>query len=233
LSRHDLGVGTRDLDTGIQASLVVSLNNISAEYFAGANTAVVRALRTWEAVGWPSIWTVGEIKKSVLLLQTKPWIVNFVCFHKLGTLSTVVELVWGSVWVPALSENQDVGGATEWVREDGNRSEVNIRVFARSLTRRGAIKVPFWEILESEFARFWDLENSLIGESVVSNRSTSLSGGVNRYMLTFDLERVPPWASIQMYLSDSLVAERRSACVKNSLGHSTSLLVERHVFEEL
>jgi hypothetical protein len=204
LSRHDLGVGTRDLDTGIQASLVVSLNNISAEHFAGSDTAVVWTLGTWETVGWPSIWTVGEIKESVFLLETEPWLVNFVCFHELGTLSTVVELVWSSIWIPALGQNQDVWGTTEWIWEDGNRSEVNIGVFARRLTGGRAIKVPFRQIFESEFARFWDLKKGLIGESLVSNRSTSYLVG-KCSLLTFDLERTPPEASIQMYLLDDLV----------------------------
>jgi hypothetical protein len=171
LSRHDLGVGTRDLDTGIQASLVVSLNNISAEDFAGADTAVVWALRTWETIDWPSVRSVGEVEKSVFLLETKPRFMYFVGNHELGTLGAVVELVWGSIRIPALGQDQNVWSTTEWIWEDGNGSEVNIRVLARSLTGRGTIEVPLWEVFEGEFARFWDLGDSLIEVSVVSNRS--------------------------------------------------------------
>jgi hypothetical protein len=162
LSRHDLGIGTRDLDTSIEASLVVSLNNISAEDFAGAHTAVVWTLRTGETVGWPSVRPIGEIEERVLLLETEPRLVNFVGVHELGTLGAVVELIWSSIWVPTFGQDQNIWSTTEWIWEDGDRSEVNIRVFARSLTGGGSIEIPFWEIFESEFTRFWDLEKSLI-----------------------------------------------------------------------
>lgn len=83
------------------------------------------------------------------------------CNHQLGALGTVVELVGGSIGIPALGENQDVWGTTEWVGEDGNGAEVDIRVVAWSLAGGRTVKVPFWEIFESELARFWDLEESL------------------------------------------------------------------------
>lgn len=50
LCGHDLGVGAGDVDTGIQASLVVGLNDVALDDLAGADTAVVRALRGREAV---------------------------------------------------------------------------------------------------------------------------------------------------------------------------------------
>lgn len=39
---------------------------------------------------------------------------------------SVIELVWGSIGIPALGEDQDVGSATEWIGEEGDRSEVDI-----------------------------------------------------------------------------------------------------------
>lgn len=52
-------------------------------------------------------------------------------------------------------------------------------------------------------------------------------------MLTFDFERTPPFASIQMYLGLLLdLTIQRGFCM-HLLGHSTSLLVELHVFHEL
>lgn len=44
LSGHDLGVGARDADTGIETGLVVSLDNVTLDDLASANTAVVRTL---------------------------------------------------------------------------------------------------------------------------------------------------------------------------------------------
>jgi hypothetical protein len=68
LSWHDLGVSSRDLYTSEQASLEVSLNDISAIDLAGTNTTVVWALRTGEAANGPAIGSIGRVKKGVLLL---------------------------------------------------------------------------------------------------------------------------------------------------------------------
>jgi hypothetical protein len=160
LGGHDLSVGTRDGDAGVQASLVVSLDDVTAEDLAGTNTAVVWALWSGETVDWPSVWSVGHIKKGVFLLKTEPWLVFLVGLHELSSLVAVVELVWGSVGVPALAENEDVWGAADWVMEDGNGSEVDIRVVARCLPSRRTVKVPFWERLEGDATRS-DLDNSL------------------------------------------------------------------------
>jgi hypothetical protein len=168
LSGHNLGIGAGDLDTSVQASLVVSLNDISAVNLASTDTTVVWALRTWETVDWPAIRLVAHIKKGVLLLETEPRLVGLVGLHELSTLVAVVELVWGSIGIPALGENQDVGGATEWVREDGNRSEVDIGVVAWGLASRAAVKIPLWEVIESEFTALWDLEESLPSTSMIS-----------------------------------------------------------------
>lgn len=133
LSGHDLGIGTRDFYTSEQASLVVSLDNVSAVDLASANTTVVWALRTGIATNWPAIGLVESVKEGVLLLEAEPRLVSLVGLHELGTLVAVVELVWGSIGIPALGNYQDVGSTTERVGEDGNRSEVDIRVIAWSL----------------------------------------------------------------------------------------------------
>jgi hypothetical protein len=126
---------------------------------------------------------------------------SLVGLHELGTLVAVVELVWGSIGVPALGDNQDVRSATKWVGEDGNRSEVDIGVVTWSLTSRAAIKVPLWKVLNLELAVLWDFGESLeitriSPRSTIGRASAQMSG----CMLTFDLERTPPVESIQMYL---------------------------------
>jgi hypothetical protein len=68
LSWHNLGIGTRDLNTGEQASLVVSLNDISAVNLASTNTTVVWALWTWETSNGPSIRFVKHVEEGVFLL---------------------------------------------------------------------------------------------------------------------------------------------------------------------
>lgn len=60
---------------------------------------------------------------------------------------SVVVLVGGTIGVPALGENDDVGGATEGIGEDGARAEVDIGVVAGGLVGGRAIKVPDGEVL--------------------------------------------------------------------------------------
>lgn len=162
LSRHNLGVGTRNLDSSVQASLVVSLNDISAEDLTSTNATVVWALGTWETSYGPTIWSILHIKKGVLLLETEPRLVGFVGLHEFGTLMAVVELVWGSISVPALSYDQNVGGAAQWIGVDSNWSEVDIRIIAGGLASRTAVEVPFWKVVEGELTIGRDLGESLI-----------------------------------------------------------------------
>ncbi len=166
LSWHNLGIGTRDLHASEQASLVVSLDDISAVDLASTNTTVVWTLWTWETSLWPAVWSVELIKKGIFLLKTEPWLMRLVGLHELSTLMTVVELVWGSIRVPALCDNQDVGSTTEWIGVDGNGSKVDIRVIAGGLASRGAVEIPFWKILDLEFTTFRDLGESLQVEYV-------------------------------------------------------------------
>lgn len=60
---------------------------------------------------------------------------------------SVVVLVGSTISVPALGENDDVGGATEGIGEDGARAEVDVGVVAGGLVGGGAIKVPDGEVL--------------------------------------------------------------------------------------
>jgi hypothetical protein len=201
LSWHDLGISTRDLYTSKQASLVVSLDNVSAVDLASTNTTVVWALWTGVTADRPAIGLVEGVKEGVLLLETEPWLMSLVGLHKLGTLMAVVELVWSSIGVPALGDDQDVGSATEWVGEDGNRSEVDIGVVAWSLASRATIKIPLGKILNLEEAVLWDLGESLeifTDQYFLNYRPASARRSGSE--LTFDLERTPPVESIQIYL---------------------------------
>lgn len=60
---------------------------------------------------------------------------------------SVVVLVGSTIGVPALGENDDVGGATEGIGEDGARAEVDVGVVAGGLVGGRAIKVPDGEVL--------------------------------------------------------------------------------------
>lgn len=56
LGGHDLGVGSRDLDTGVEAAAVVCLHNITLDNLASADTTVVWALRSGESSQLVSTW---------------------------------------------------------------------------------------------------------------------------------------------------------------------------------
>jgi len=169
LGGHNLGVGTRDEDAGVQASLVVGLYNVSAEDLASTNTTVVWTLRTWETIDWPAIRSVRHIKECVFLLKTEPWLMVLVCLHKLGSLVTVVELVGGSIGIPAFGQDQNIWGAAKRIRENSDRPEIDVRVVARSLSSRRTIEVPFWEVLHAvRFAVLRKFRQSL-RHAIISN----------------------------------------------------------------
>lgn len=147
LGGHDLGVGTRDLDARVQAGLVVGVDDVALDDLAGTNTAVVGALGSREAVSGPAEGAVAEVEQSVLLLETEPRLVSGVSLHQLGALMSVVVLVGGAIGVPALGKNENVGRSAEWVGEDGNGLQVDIRVVAGSLVGGGTVKVPHRKVL--------------------------------------------------------------------------------------
>lgn len=81
---------------------------------------------------------------------------------------TVVELVGGSIGIPALGQDQDVWGTTEWIWEDCDGAKVDIRVVTGGLTSRATVEVPFWEILNGKLTILWNLGESLRTETSVN-----------------------------------------------------------------
>ena len=151
LGGHDLGVGTRDVDSGVETGLVVGLNDVTHNNLASTNTTVVRTLGGRETALGPAERSVIKVEESVLLLETKPRLVLGVSLHHLLALMTEVELVGGAIGVPALGENDDVGGTTEGIRVDGTRAEVDVRVVTRSLVCGGTVKVPDGKVFRLVF----------------------------------------------------------------------------------
>jgi hypothetical protein len=71
LRRHNLSVDTRDVDSGVQASAVVSLDHVTSEDLSSSDTAVVRTLRTGETSSGPSVGTSIGTEDGVFLLETE------------------------------------------------------------------------------------------------------------------------------------------------------------------
>ena len=126
LGGHDFCIDTRNIDTSVQTSLVVSLDDISAVDLARSYTTVVWSLRAWETLLGPAIRSAVKTKEGVFLLQTKPWLLLGIGLHKPSAVMTVVELVGCAIVVPTLAEHEDVIAATEGIGEDFDWSEVDV-----------------------------------------------------------------------------------------------------------
>jgi hypothetical protein len=133
LSGHDLGVGARDVDLGVQAGAVVSLDDVTAEDLAGTDTAVVGALGSREAVLGPAVRPAVDVEEGVLLLEAKPDVVLLVLAKHNGSIVAVVVLVGLSVGVIRLGHDEDVVAQPERVRVEGNGPEVDIGIVAGGL----------------------------------------------------------------------------------------------------
>ena len=171
LGRKHFSVDTRDVDVGVQAGLVVGLYDVTAVDLAGTDTTVVWALRAWETSLWPSVWGSQIIEEGILLLKTEPRDLALVGLHKLSTGVPVVELVWGTIVVPALGEDEDVLSTTEWVGVDGDWSKVDIGVLTRGLAGGGTVKVPFWEIVDRLGSLVKGLKWRNVSNEIFSKRS--------------------------------------------------------------
>ena len=155
LRRHDLGIDTRYINTGVEACAVVSLDQITSEDFASAlrqagetrgwrterrgilrtNTTIIGTLGAWEASLGPTEWLVIRIKEGVLLLETEPGLVLLDGVHHLLGMMTVVSPVGSTVVVVGLGEDEDVIATTEGIPEDGGWAKVDIGIVARCLIR--------------------------------------------------------------------------------------------------
>lgn len=136
LSGHDLGVGAGDVDTGIQAGLVVSLDDVTAEDLASTNTAVVWALGSRETALGPAIWPAVDVEKSVFLLETEPELVSGVLLEQEIGVVTEVVCVWLAVRSPGLAHHDDVVTQAEGVLVESDGAEVDIRVVSWGLASR-------------------------------------------------------------------------------------------------
>lgn len=147
LGRHDLGVDTRNLDAGVETGAVVGLDDVTGVDLTGTDTAVVGALRGGVTTLGPCVDLIELVEQGVFLFQTEPDLLVSVGLHQLDGLVAVVELVGGTIVVPALSQDNDVVTLTEGVRIEGNGSEIDIGVVAGGLTGGRSIKVPLRKII--------------------------------------------------------------------------------------
>lgn len=148
LGRHDFSVGARDLDASVQAGLVVRLDDVTAHDLAGADTAVVWALRSRETVLRPAVRPAISAEKSVLLLETEPILVLLVGLHHDGGVMAEVVGIRLAVPHPRLAHNKEVGLVTERAWKHGHWTQVDVGIVAGRLAGRGAVEVPFGKFID-------------------------------------------------------------------------------------
>ena len=72
LSRHDLGVGARDSDPGVETCAVVSLHNVPAVDLVSPHPAVVGTLRPGETFLRPTVGMIVSVQQGELLADAEP-----------------------------------------------------------------------------------------------------------------------------------------------------------------
>lgn len=128
LRRHHFGVDSRDVDTSVETSSVVSLDEITSKHLSSTDTTVVRTLRTGETALGPSERLTVSVEESVLLLKTEPGFLVLGQFHGLGGEVPVVVGSRGTVGQVTSAENQDVVSTSEriWVHGDGSEEDIGV-----------------------------------------------------------------------------------------------------------
>ena len=127
LTRHDLSVGARDLDSSIKAGSVMCISNDSAEAVVRANRAVEGSLGRWVTIVGPADRPGGKLglcsDQSVLLLDAKPrLLVSTSIENSLGMCSEVCvgggELLAGAICpLPSLGHHDYMVAFSERIPE--------------------------------------------------------------------------------------------------------------------
>ena len=136
LGRHHFGIRARDVDTRVEASAVVSFNDVSAIYFVGAHSAVVRPLRSRETVLWPAKRMLILIQESVFLFNAKPRLLIFTLLHDLIASFVMVGFSWLFVVLVGLAKNNFVVAKAEGIAVHGHWVQVHIRIVPLGLASR-------------------------------------------------------------------------------------------------
>mmetsp|Transcript_36331 Transcript_36331/g.102641 ORF Transcript_36331/g.102641 Transcript_36331/m.102641 type:complete len:314 (-) Transcript_36331:77-1018(-) len=159
LGRHDLGVHAADLDAGVQAGLVVGLNNVAGNSGTSSGRAVVWALWPGEAARGPAEGPLGAgVEEGVLLLNAEPGLIALSFLHDLSSRGAGVRwdglhLSDGTIGVDTgrlvgIAHNDDVAKArAEGIPVDLAGDDVNLGVFSGGLAAGAPIVVPGGEVL--------------------------------------------------------------------------------------
>uniref|UniRef100_A0A182IUQ4 Uncharacterized protein n=1 Tax=Anopheles atroparvus TaxID=41427 RepID=A0A182IUQ4_ANOAO len=133
LGRHHLGVGAAQLHARVQTGAVVCVDDVARVHLIRTHAAVVRTLRSWEAVLRPAERTTVHVQQRVLLLDAKPRVLVAGQLAHLQARLALVRLGRPTIVTVRLAQHQDVVAASERIAVDRDRVQVHVRVGALRL----------------------------------------------------------------------------------------------------
>jgi hypothetical protein len=158
LSGHDLSVGSRNLDSRVEAGLVVSISDNATKVGISTSGTIVGTLWPGVSVAWPPEGMSGELgmntDESVFLFNAVPsflfldlrLVPHFVCVVSEVSVCRQQLLAGVVLPVPAFAEHEDVVAGAERITEVSDGLEDDLGLFRKSLVGRRAIVVPFGNV---------------------------------------------------------------------------------------
>ena len=166
LTRHDFDVCSRDVDTSIEASLVVRISDRATITSVRTDRAVVGTLLTGVTIVRPAEWLLSEFggvrEEGVLLLNTVPsfFTFNFGVFPDLICVVSEVSIGGNELFellvlpVERLTQDDYVITAAEGVTEHRDWLMDDFGHVSDGLVGRAAIIVPFRAFSNTVWAFF-------------------------------------------------------------------------------
>lgn len=133
LSGHYLSIRSTNPDPGIQASTIVSLDDLTPVHPIGSNTTIVRTLWSREPMLGPAQRTTVNVQQRVFLFDAEPRLFGEHCVVDLLAGLTMIGSGWCSVKQERFAQHQDVVAATERIFVDRYRVEIDVGVGAGGL----------------------------------------------------------------------------------------------------
>ena len=148
LAGHDLGVGAFDHQTGIDARLGVLFDDLAADHAAGADAAVVRALRGGEAV-------LREAERRAVGLEHRVFLLDAVDHLILGVLLGDLLAAGAGVGgvrlhvggVEHVAQHQDVVATAQRIGTGEDGAQHAVAVLAGRLVGRRPVETPDGRLL--------------------------------------------------------------------------------------
>jgi hypothetical protein len=183
LSRHDLSVGSTDLNSGVKAGTVDGIGDSTSVGVLGTGRAVVGALGTVgnTILGPAEGSTLIKVEEGEFLLKAEPDFLVLLSLEGSGGKCTSVSGKSLSSRSVSITHDQNVvntiGTRAEGILENSAGSQNNLRVISGSLIGRRSIKVPSGKSLDSL--------GTLGGESTCLGTAFTL--GIDPYVFGKDL----------------------------------------------